>query len=589
MDALDLNGPLQETAMNFSNTPREEESQEKNLEYIRENLRLDEEDAKKASVLSTRWWAAAIGIPMIAGTFGPVANLMSICALVQPWRVMIPPGGTEANGERIPDPSWLLVLNSVSLACSLSANLFLSFNFARKRLTPPEKITGVDVSFDRYLSAVLLLVPLGLTKILIIKPTYDHAFAQSYYYALIATVLYFIISTLLLVNVLGAYKFRAYPPSFSALTMPQRTLMLQTVAFSFYLALGAGIFAAIEDWEFVNGLYWADYTLLTIGIGSDFPLTSQLARGLMMPYAVGGIMMIGLIVGSVRNLVLERGRARIERRALKTQRRKWNKHSNSQQEKEEFEAMRKIERRADMTRKYLSLAASSVAFFFLWFMGALVFWFTESPQQWTYFDSMYFSYTSLLTVGYGDLFPESNSGKPFFVIWTLIAVPTMTILISNLGDTVVGWLEMGTIWLGHYTILPDRKTMKELNESSDSVDSKELKFDVQMLGDIIAQEEEKRGMHRGTTLAKSIKRVVRDAGRKSPKKYRWEEWQYFLALLGMPQSEEESFWLADDGPLFSDMSEASWLLWKLCEKLEEVMDQEFKDLENGDVTPDELD
>lgn len=586
MNDLGLDGPIQETAMNITETLQEEGSQEKSIQYIRDTLKLDEEESKKVSVLSTRWWAAAIGIPMIAGTFGPVANLMSICALAQPWRVMIPPGGTESNGERIPDPSWLLVLNSVSLASALVANLFLSFNFARKvRYAIAQPLTIILW----YLSAALLLVPLSLTKILIIKPTYDHAFAQSYYYALIATVLYVIISTLLLINVLGAYKFRVYPPSFSALTMPQRTLMLQTIAFSFYLALGAGVFAAIEDWEFVNGLYWADYTLLTIGIGSDFPLTTQLARGLMMPYAVGGIMMIGLIVGSVRDLVLERGRARIERRALKTQRQKWCKSSNKEEEKEEFEAMRRIERRADMSRKYLSLATSAAAFFFLWFMGALVFWFTESPQQWTYFDSMYFSYTSLLTVGYGDLFPESNSGKPFFVIWTLIAVPTMTILISNLGETVVGWLEMGTIWLAHYTILPDRKTMKELNESSDSVDSKELKFDVQMLGNIIAREEEKRGMHRGATLAKSIKRIVKDTGRKTPKKYRWEEWQYYLALLGMSQSEEESFWLADDGPLFSDMSESSWLLWKLCEKLESVMDQEFRDLENGNVLPDELD
>ncbi|KAK0438619.1 hypothetical protein EV421DRAFT_1906548 [Armillaria borealis] len=586
MNDLGLNGSIQETAMNVTETLREEDSQEQNIQYIRDTLRLDEEESKKASVLSARWWAAAIGIPMIAGTFGPVANLMSICALAQPWRVMIPPGGTETNGERIPDPSWLLVLNSVSLASALVANLFLSFNFARKvRYAIAQPLTIILW----YLSAALLLVPLSLTKILIIKPTYDHAFAQSYYYALIATVLYVIISTLLLVNVLGAYKFRVYPPSFSALTMPQRTLMLQTIAFSFYLALGAGVFAAIEDWEFVNGLYWADYTLLTIGIGTDFPLTTQLARGLMMPYAVGGIMMIGLIVGSVRNLVLERGRARIERRALKTQRRKWCKSSNKEEEKEEFEAMRRIERRADMSRKYLSLAASAAAFFFLWLMGALVFWFTESPQQWSYFDSMYFSYTSLLTVGYGDLFPESNSGKPFFVIWTLIAVPTMTILISNLGETVVGWLEMGTIWLAHYTILPDRKTMKELNESSDSVDSKELKFDVQMLGNIIAQEEEKRGMHRGATLAKAIKRIVKDTGRKTPKKYRWEEWQYYLALLGMSQSEEESFWLADDGPLFSDMSESTWLLWKLCEKMESVMEQEFRDLENGIVRADELD
>ncbi|KAG7442346.1 voltage-gated potassium channel [Guyanagaster necrorhizus] len=574
-----VNGPIQETSMTTTNTLHDEYSREKDAELIKKTLKLDEEGTKdffKPAVL--RWWFASVGVPMIAGTFGPVANLMSICALVQPWRVMIPPSETEGNGVPISDPAWLLVLNSVSLGCSLAANLFLSFNFARKvRYAIAQPLTIILW----YLSAVFLLVPLSLTKILTIKPTYNHAFSQPYYYALIATVLYILISSLLVVNVIGAYKFRFYAPSFATLTMPQRTLMLQAIGFSFYLAMGAGLFSAIEDWEFVNGLYWADYTLLTIGIGSDYPLTTQLGRGLMIPYAVGGIMMVGLIVGRVQDLMLERGRAKIERKALKSQRRRWFKKSNKKQEEEDFKTMRKIERRADMMRKYLALAASSVAFFFLWLMGALVFRFTEAPQHWTYFDAMYFSYTTLLTVGYGDLYPKSNSGKPFFVIWTLIAVPTMTILISNLSDTIVGWLEMGTIWLGHYTILPDRKTMKEMNESSDSVDARELKLDVEMLGNIIAQEEEKRGMHRGTTLAKAIKRVVRDTGRKTPKKYSWEDWQFFLALLEMPQSERESFWLADEGPLFSDVSESTWLLWKLCGKLENVMDQEFRDLENG--------
>lgn len=40
------------------------------------------------------------------GTFGPMASAFSVCALVENWRVMIPPGGTESNGVEEKDPKW---------------------------------------------------------------------------------------------------------------------------------------------------------------------------------------------------------------------------------------------------------------------------------------------------------------------------------------------------------------------------------------------------------------------------------------------------------------------------------------------------
>jgi potassium channel subfamily K len=70
--------------------------------------------------------------------------------------------------------------------------------------------------------------------------------------------------------------------------------------------------------------------------------------------------------------------------------------------------------------------------------------------------SVYFTYTTLLTIGYGDFYPTSPSGKPFFVIWSLVAVPAMTVLISNMGDTVVGWVQDATVWVSRWTILPER-------------------------------------------------------------------------------------------------------------------------------------
>jgi potassium channel subfamily K len=53
-----------------------------------------------------RWWFASTAAPLIAGTFGPMANAFSICALVENWRVFIPPGSDEGHGENIKDPKW---------------------------------------------------------------------------------------------------------------------------------------------------------------------------------------------------------------------------------------------------------------------------------------------------------------------------------------------------------------------------------------------------------------------------------------------------------------------------------------------------
>lgn len=54
----------------------------------------------------SRWWFASTACPLIAGTFGPIANGFSICALVEKWRVYIPSGKDEGHGEHIEDPKW---------------------------------------------------------------------------------------------------------------------------------------------------------------------------------------------------------------------------------------------------------------------------------------------------------------------------------------------------------------------------------------------------------------------------------------------------------------------------------------------------
>lgn len=148
-------------------------------------------------------------------------------------------------------------------------------------------------------------------------PDSRHALTHAFYFAVFAAVIYIIIGLLMCLTVYGANKGH-YDKNFR-LTPPQRTLMLQTMAFITYLLLLALVYSYIEGWAYVNAVYWADVTLLTIGLG-DYSPSTTLGRGLLFPAAIGGILMVGLVVGSIRSLILERGKQKFSARIVEKRR-----------------------------------------------------------------------------------------------------------------------------------------------------------------------------------------------------------------------------------------------------------------------------
>jgi potassium channel subfamily K, other eukaryote len=203
--------------------------------------------------------------------------------------------------------------------------------------------------------------------------------------------------------------------------------MLQTMYFITYLLLGALVFSKVEDWEFVVAVYWADVTVLTVGLGDYSPQT-DVGRGLLFPFALGGVLTVGLVVGSIRSLVLERGREKMSARIVEKRRgeaihnvdaRKqtikisWFAAADfstdpalspAQRREEEFKVMRKVQEAAETQRRYMGLLMSTTFAVSLWLVGAAIFMVTERTQQWTYFDSVYFTFVCLLTIGYGGMF-----------------------------------------------------------------------------------------------------------------------------------------------------------------------------------------
>ena len=80
------------------------------------------------------WWFASTAIPLFAATTGPLANVMSIAALVTSWRNHYDPAypGVDAQSIGFADPKWCLGLNGASLACGFVGNIFLLFNFTQR-------------------------------------------------------------------------------------------------------------------------------------------------------------------------------------------------------------------------------------------------------------------------------------------------------------------------------------------------------------------------------------------------------------------------------------------------------------------------
>jgi potassium channel subfamily K, other eukaryote len=554
-------------------------------------------------------------------------------------------------------------------------------------------------------------------------------YSQGYWYAVIASVLYMIGSVILMVNMLG-YFLGHYPQHFE-LDDSQRTLILQTMMFFFWLAGGAGVFSRVCGFSYVDALYFCDVTVLTIGFG-DFTAPNDSGRGLIIPYAVFGIIFLGLMINSIRNFAASMSRDKIikahelherertfsrtvtsenelrDRLGLPPRRRSdtrrpqtaksspmgeafrrdrlgslsqyghfelqgrtitFHEHKASarggnrggagrtnsakavkplsrdekaraysvansvqtkradrrkkllllKEEKDRFDAMREIQQHTNRFKQYYALAMSTLAFSILWCVGAVIFMITEQREQsLSYFEALYFCYVSLLTIGYGDFSPKSNAGKPFFVIWSLLAIPTMTILISDMGDTVVTAINRGTFTVADWTVMPrdgiwhdfleDHPRLKAwiARKHEEREEKKRIKrgFTIQNPDmDVEVDTSLDRRAHppsspRGPTLeelassteltnhelarklAMAIKRAAHDLHAEPPKKYSYEEWVEFTRLIRFSvkskeeveaEEQEEGLvewdWIGEDSPMLANITEAEWVLDRLCESL----------------------
>lgn len=269
------------------------------------------------------------------------------------------------------------------------------------------------------------------------------------------------------------------------------------------------------------------------------------------------------------------------------------------EDKDRFESMRSIQGNMAKFKKWSLLLSSLTALLFLWLVGAAIFWQLEKDsQEWSYFDAVYFCFVSLLSIGYGDFAPKTNAGRPFFVLWSLLAVPFMTILITSLSNTVVQSVRDWTDAIADFTLLAkdgvwhglvrwvsnaltdhDAQPVIVQYGEPDSVELSELTEALPFPGNLHSQRSAAKRLEVDTEhlmvqkLLEAIKSVAGHVKNDASRTYDYQEWTSLIKLMRFTRSQPaeaeqglvEWDWLDENGPVAASGNEPAWVLDRLIE------------------------
>jgi potassium channel subfamily K len=198
--------------------------------------------------------------------------------------------------------------------------------------------------------------------------------------------------------------------------------------------------------------------------------------------------------------------------------------------------------------------------------------------------------------------PQSNAGRPFFIVWSIIALPTMAFLVKYLGDTVIGSFKRGVSAIGDFTLLPKQGAYRKLlnhfprltqwlqrrKDNKLSQQRLEAGFPVGIDEDADRRAKTLEQFARETPthydlarrLAKTIRQVAKDAKLKQEKQYTYVEWLQFGQMIRFTaekdegadgEAEEEGVvewdWIGENSPMMARGSEADFVLDRLCESM----------------------
>lgn len=128
-------------------------------------------------------------------------------------------------------------------------NLFLLLNFTQ-RLRYLIALPLTIVLW--FLACGMLIGDLSAMKVHAPPIAPAQIFSGGFWYGIAAASMYLLLAVMLMANMIG-YVRGHYPQHFQ-LTEDQRTLIVQTMMFFLWLAGGAGVYARLEHWQYIDAV-----------------------------------------------------------------------------------------------------------------------------------------------------------------------------------------------------------------------------------------------------------------------------------------------------------------------------------------------
>merc|ERR1712086_169884 len=198
--------------------------------------------------------------------------------------------------------------------------------------------------------------------------------------------------------------------------------LLCGVLISGYLLLSVLVYSVwLGTWTPIDSVYFAVVTLTTVGYGDVTP-HGEIPKVVTIFMQFIGVVIIGVAIGVLTEFIISQQELLADER--------------DQQQQQQLLGSSATQsappaRSPTIARKIWSIVWPIVA---VAVVGAAVEWHVEG---WSIHTSLYWAFTTVFTIGYGDHAPKFEGDKYFAVVYIPIAVTITSLSISNLSNLYI--------------------------------------------------------------------------------------------------------------------------------------------------------
>ena len=222
-----------------------------------------------------------------------------------------------------------------------------------------------------------------------------------------------------------------------------KLIVSQVVGIISFVVLMMGLFVWIENWTWVDTLYFTMVTIATVGYG-DFSPSTQVARLLAAILILISTLFIFVFISMLFDYYTAvRITKAVERNKSKERRKKFVDDASTMRQSMLIREQLKLDELSSNSRKIPEWIVHGIIFLFWTFGWALFFTFSDSVDsktgqiyQNTFIDGIYFAVVTASTVGYGDIGATTVSQKLFASIFIFWGVTTLAKLGASLSDAL---------------------------------------------------------------------------------------------------------------------------------------------------------